>query len=239
MWIGLVALFAAAPALAAPHSDEAPMVVLPDLPDSTVVRGPSGEQWLIGRVQGTLELGEVRLSSSESHVFVARIDDRGSLVWARTYDDLRFHTVRSVSVESDGGVTLTGRSPGLSPEEPNVDVVRLAENGTLLWQHSMDVEEAERAYSMWAALAHEAAVEVPPSPSSEPPGELRIAVVGGGWAYVFVDGKKLERTAPLARLELPPGEHTVELLNEDLGLREIRTVNIASGVKTFVAASVR
>ena len=74
---------------------------------------------------------------------------------------------------------------------------------------------------------------------AQPHGELRIAVIGGGWAWVYIDGQKLDRTAPVARVPLRPGEHVVELVNEHTGVRERKTVHVAPGETTFVVSVIR
>jgi len=60
-------------------------------------------------------------------------------------------------------------------------------------------------------------------------GTLTIVLVGGGWANVFVDGKKLDKTAPLRNVEIPAGTHEVQLVNEAAGLDVTKTVTIQAG----------
>ncbi len=60
-------------------------------------------------------------------------------------------------------------------------------------------------------------------------GMLTIVLVGGGWANVFVDGKKLDKTAPLRNVEIPAGAHEVQLVNQAAGLDVTKSVTIQAG----------
>jgi len=65
-------------------------------------------------------------------------------------------------------------------------------------------------------------------PVAKEPGHVSVNV-SRGWAYVFIDGKKLEETTPLINQEIPPGSHTIRVLNEALGIDATQTVEIESG----------
>jgi serine/threonine protein kinase len=60
------------------------------------------------------------------------------------------------------------------------------------------------------------------------PGHIAVNV-SRGWAYIFVDGKKLDTTTPLANHEVPPGSHTIRVLNENLGIDASKDINVESG----------
>ena len=74
-----------------------------------------------------------------------------------------------------------------------------------------------------------AKVAAKPKAPAGPPGQLSIGIAGGGWGNVWIDGKKLDKTAPLTKHELPPGSHTVRVVNEGSGLDQTRTVEVVSG----------
>ena len=42
-----------------------------------------------------------------------------------------------------------------------------------------------------------------------------VSVFARPWAYVYLDGKKLEETTPLSRLEVPAGRHALTFKTED------------------------
>ena len=51
------------------------------------------------------------------------------------------------------------------------------------------------------------------------------------WSAVSASGAPLGQT-PLVKVELPPGQHLLELSNEELGIATSILVEIASGVTT-------
>ncbi len=74
----------------------------------------------------------------------------------------------------------------------------------------------------------------PPAPPPTPPssattGTLTVTLVGGGWATVTVDGKKLEKNAPLRNYALAAGKHTVRVENPDLGIAMVQDINVEPG----------
>jgi hypothetical protein len=52
--------------------------------------------------------------------------------------------------------------------------------------------------------------------------------VSGGWAEIWVDGKKV-KTSPLFNHALPEGTHEVTAKNDALGMNETRKVTIKAG----------
>ena len=69
------------------------------------------------------------------------------------------------------------------------------------------------------------------------PGKLTVALTGGGWAHVYVDGEKLAKTAPLRDVELAPGSHEIRVVNEALGLDHTESVVVAAGQVATVRAA--
>jgi len=63
------------------------------------------------------------------------------------------------------------------------------------------------------------------------PGSVAVNV-SRGWAYVYIDGKKLETTTPLANHEVPAGSHSIRVVNEALGIDETKSVTIEPGGRT-------
>ncbi len=61
------------------------------------------------------------------------------------------------------------------------------------------------------------------------PGQLSVAIIGGGWAHVWVDGTQLSQTAPLNGHSLSAGSHTVRVSNPELGIDDTQTVTVSSG----------
>jgi hypothetical protein len=72
-------------------------------------------------------------------------------------------------------------------------------------------------------------VRAPPTPDT---GALVVAVQGGAWADIVVDGAKLGRTGGGA-IDVTPGKHTLELLNP-LAMPHRQTFEIAAGERREV-----
>jgi serine/threonine protein kinase len=66
---------------------------------------------------------------------------------------------------------------------------------------------------------------------AEEPGHIAVNV-SRGWAHIYVDGKKLDTTTPLANYELSPGNHTIRVVNEALGIDQSKQVTVESGGRT-------
>jgi hypothetical protein len=61
--------------------------------------------------------------------------------------------------------------------------------------------------------------------------------VGGGWANVYVDGVKLEKTAPLRDVVLSEGSHEIRVENAALGVDHTETVDVGPGASITVRAA--
>ena len=66
-----------------------------------------------------------------------------------------------------------------------------------------------------------------PAPVEKAKGKLN-ANVSGGWADIFVDGKKVG-TTPLIGFQLAPGTYQVRARNEAAGIDSTQTVTVKSG----------
>lgn len=66
------------------------------------------------------------------------------------------------------------------------------------------------------------------------PGKLSVALVGGGWANVYVDGAKLGKPAPLSGHPLSAGPHKVRVENEALGLDQTQEITVEPDKTTTV-----
>lgn len=61
------------------------------------------------------------------------------------------------------------------------------------------------------------------------PASLTLALPQGGWADVYIDGIKIEKTAPLRRYPLAPGPHIIEAVNPTAGTHGEAKVELAPG----------
>ncbi len=69
-------------------------------------------------------------------------------------------------------------------------------------------------------------------------GALRVVLGGGAaWANVWVDGKKLPRTAPFSGVVLSAGKHTIRVANDAVGLDHSEAVDVTAGGSVTVRAT--
>jgi len=104
--------------------------------------------------------------------------------------------------------------------------LRLEKEGYQPWEREVELFPGQ-------LLSIEAVLEkAPPPPRPRAPvlpvGKISISTVPV-WAYVYVDGRRLEQPTPLFELELPAGEHQIRLVNPKLGKEKRQTVNIQPG----------
>jgi serine/threonine protein kinase len=64
----------------------------------------------------------------------------------------------------------------------------------------------------------------------------QVVIKSDPWAYIHVDGKRSKRTTSARPFSLPPGKHTIELVNPELGLRKRLEIEVQEGelVRRFV-----
>ncbi|MBM4391837.1 MAG: serine/threonine protein kinase [Deltaproteobacteria bacterium] len=75
----------------------------------------------------------------------------------------------------------------------------------------------------------------PPPPAEKAKGKVNINV-SGGWADIYVDGKKIG-TTPIFGLQLPVGTYAVRAKNEQTGLDATKQVTVKEGEAASVAFS--
>lgn len=73
-------------------------------------------------------------------------------------------------------------------------------------------------------------------PVARRPGSLTVALDSVPWAHVWVDGKRLVKTAPLSEVALAPGVHTVKVVNEAAAFSYETTVTVTAGNVATVRA---
>ncbi|MBX2796630.1 MAG: protein kinase [Myxococcales bacterium] len=136
--------------------------------------------------------------------------------------------VRFYSRPSGAIVTVDGRQVGTTPvrwkrgREGSTYSVKMSLEGHQDVTGSLSGLKAGQSNSF--SLTLEAA---------DPP-KLAVTLLTGGWANVYVDGKKLERTAPFKGLEVSPGTHEVRVVNEALELERVETHEFVAGKTTTI-----
>jgi len=73
------------------------------------------------------------------------------------------------------------------------------------------------------------------TPSPQPSGTGLLALQSKPWARIFVDGADTGRFTPVTNLQVPTGQHTVRLVNEETGLSSEFSVDVATGATVKAA----
>jgi hypothetical protein len=143
-------------------------------------------------------------------------------VWVRGFGGPGDDAADSVSVTKDG-LVVTGTSGGTltlgaeTHRQRGMFVARLDADGAPVWSRTFASGTDPEAVSEATA-----------------PGQLRVLLIAGGWADVWVNGRQLEARAPMASYALLPGTYEVRLLNPFSGLEVNETVVVAAGETTTV-----
>lgn len=62
-----------------------------------------------------------------------------------------------------------------------------------------------------------------------PPGALSVSIAGGGWATVYLDGRRLTKGAPFTDFEVPAGSHELRVSNPTIKLDYRKFIEVKSG----------
>lgn len=142
--------------------------------------------------------------------------------------------VRFTSSPDGANVTIDGKAVGRTPltwdkgSPGSTYQVRLSKEG--YQTVSLSVEDLRKGESRTVNKS---------LPELARDGTLTVTLVGAGWANVYVDGKKLPKTAPLKDFTLPAGPHTIKVENEALGVLHEERITVRSGENAKVTASPR
>ena len=104
--------------------------------------------------------GQVTAPKGENDYWVIKIDGDGDLIWQKSLGGSAQDYGRGISATPDGGSVVVGQSNSangdLTNPKGNNDfwIVRLAENGNILWQKNYGGSNDDRAFSIAAASAN-------------------------------------------------------------------------------------
>ncbi|MEW5850384.1 MAG: serine/threonine-protein kinase [Myxococcota bacterium] len=76
-------------------------------------------------------------------------------------------------------------------------------------------------------------------PVAAAPATGRLTLQSRPWARIILDGKDTGQFTPTANMEVPAGDHVVELVNDESGLRQSFKVNVPPGGSARVARDLR
>lgn len=176
-----------------------------------------GNVYIVGTFTGDLTTNGHRVTSAGGRdVFVLKLDPQGLVLALASFGGPFDDDAESVATAAGAKVIVTGSFFGALPlgdqllvsgTERQAFVTRLDAELRPQWGLQFGTQEAP----------------------ADALGELRIVMLGGGWAHVYLDGVKLDSTAPLAHHALAPGDYEVRLENQWAGLDLRERVRIESG----------
>jgi hypothetical protein len=105
-----------------------------------VCRSSDGHYLIAGNTLSTD--GQVSSLHGGSDIWVIKVDDRGELLWEKTYGGTEFEGVESIKPDRSGGYLITGNSRSADGDlnrnegENDLWILRIDESGRTLWQES-------------------------------------------------------------------------------------------------------
>ncbi|MQY82440.1 hypothetical protein GH157_01960, partial [archaeon] len=79
-----------------------------------------------------------RDNATKKNILVVKISKDGDLLWNQTYGSERIEEGRSIIISSEGGFILTGSQSGTGPTETDIIVMKIDDNGNLLWNSTIE-----------------------------------------------------------------------------------------------------
>ncbi|NCG21465.1 MAG: protein kinase [Rhodobacterales bacterium] len=158
---------------------------------------------------------------------------------------LRVMVLPQANIFLDGEKRGRGGTLSFDNIQPGEHTLRFEEEGFETYESKTWIkagEEATLPYTLKAVPKPKPQVEVRPTRPSTPrpqatgPGKLTVTLSGGGWANVYIDGKKVSKTAPFKDFSLSAGTHKIKVENPALGIAHEQQVTVSSGGSTTVRA---
>jgi hypothetical protein len=113
------------------------------------IKGTPDSHYIIVGTQTSFEKGGTA-------VFLAKIDDRGQLVWRKSYADLGIRGGSDVIVLKTGGYVFLGKSISTKPSaNDDIVVVKTDDDGNVLWHTTIGGKGNEEAFSIVATSDRE------------------------------------------------------------------------------------
>ncbi|MDC6366394.1 MULTISPECIES: hypothetical protein [Flavobacteriaceae] len=105
-----------------------------------IVKTQDGDYAIVGNTFSTD--ADVSRNNGESDVWLIKIDDKGNLLWEKTFGGIGFDAARGLSTTSDGGFVLAGNSKSSDGDasgnhgENDLWVIKTDASGKLVYQQS-------------------------------------------------------------------------------------------------------
>jgi len=83
-----------------------------------------------------------------SDVYVIKIDKNGDMLWQKTYGGKGWDMAKAITQTKDGGFIMTGYTESFGNGWNDVYVIKIDQNGNLLWQRTYGGSNDDRAYAI-------------------------------------------------------------------------------------------
>jgi hypothetical protein len=115
---------------------------------------PSGNVYVVGHFDGSLDLGGTLVSAGRDDAFVAKLDSDGAVLWSRSFGGVDHDTGWRVTIDPQGNALVTGTFEGTatfgastlsSAGGHDVFLLKLDAAGNVLWSFGFGGSEEEEA----------------------------------------------------------------------------------------------
>ncbi len=86
--------------------------------------------------------------AGDSDACLLKLDENGNVLWQKTYGGIDFDVFNSSQQTSDGGYIVAGHTVSFGAGNEDVWVLKLDENGSVLWQKTYGGPNEDRAYEV-------------------------------------------------------------------------------------------
>jgi hypothetical protein len=107
--------------------------------------------WFIQQTNdgGYIVAGETNsFGAGRADVYVIKLDENGNMVWEKTYGGNDYDIAFSIQQTSDGGYIVAGRTNSFGTGDWDVYVIKLDENGNMVWEKTYGGNDYDIAFSI-------------------------------------------------------------------------------------------
>ncbi|MEO0191745.1 MAG: hypothetical protein ABIM46_03055 [candidate division WOR-3 bacterium] len=114
--------------------------------------GGSGSEWASSATQtadgGFVVGGNTNIGAGDSDFHILKLDSDGSLSWAGTFGGTLADVAHSVTQTADGGFVLAGYTRSYSGGDPDLLILKLNLDGSLIWARTFGGTDPDDAWSV-------------------------------------------------------------------------------------------
>jgi len=101
-----------------------------------------------GYVVATLAYTDIYNTGNSADIVVFRVDSSGGLMWSNVYGESGYDDAWDLIVENDNTITIAGSTNNWSNGETDFLLMKIDENGNLLWSNSFGGNSFDNGYAL-------------------------------------------------------------------------------------------